>query len=557
MTEFHFSILLLLGIGVFGGTLGAVFFQKVRIPQVLGYIAIGILVGQMGFNVITQYDVDRLDTFNWFALGIIGFLVGGELRSESFKKYGRRFVALALGEGLGAFVLVTVTVTGIVYLVCRSFGAALAAGVVFGAISSATDPASTVDVLWENRARGPLTSALIAIVALDDALAMTLYAVGTSVAMLLTGNGHASVLHEVGVVGIHLGGSVLLGFFTGVLLVFMLTRFHQKTERLLALAIGMILLSVGFADFTGLDIILSAMMMGTTMVNLAPNRSEQLYQSIKGLSVPVYAMFFVLVGAGLSISNMPAWLWAIVAAYVVFRSIGKITGAYLSARLSLAESAVRKFTGLGLFAQGGVAIGLSIMAGDHLSDVMITEHMSLGSMIIFGVTATTLIVQIAGPPMVKVAVKLANEHNRNVTEQDIIESMTVADVMDSNIVSVRETEQLCNIIKLFSAYHFPSYPVVDGDNKLIGVISLDNVKGVLLDRQCWDWLLAEDVLVPVREKIYAEVPLDSAIQFMQNMGLNQVPVVKSEQDSTPVGILDFHRTRSIVEGRLIRAQSSV
>ncbi len=557
MTEFHFSILLLLGIGIFGGSLGAVFFQRIRVPQVLGYIAIGILVGQMGLDIVKPDDIEDLAAFNWFALGIIGFLVGGELRSESFRKYGRRFVALALGEGLGAFVLVTLTVTGIVYLVCRSFGAALAAGIVFGAISSATDPASTVDVLWENRARGPLTSALIAIVALDDALAMTLYAIGTSVAMLLTGNGHASVLHEVGVVGIHLGGSLLLGFLTGVLLVFMLSRFHQKAERLLALAIGMILLSVGFADFTGLDIILSAMMMGTTVVNLAPNRSEQMYQSIKSLSVPVYAMFFVLVGAGLSVSNMPAWLWAIVAAYALFRSAGKMTGAYVAARLSRAESAVRRFTGLGLFAQGGVAIGLSIMAGEHLSGVMITENMSLGSMIIFGVTATTLIVQIAGPPMVKVAVKLANENNRNVTEQDVIESMTVADVMDTEIVSVRDTEQLCNIIKLFSTYQFPSYPVVDGDNKLIGVISLDSIKGVLLDRQCWDWLLAEDVLVPVREKIHAEVPLDSAIQFMQNMGLNQVPVVKSEQDSTPVGILDFHRTRSIVEGRLIRAQSSV
>ncbi|MFA5785341.1 MAG: cation:proton antiporter, partial [Phycisphaerae bacterium] len=524
MNEFHISVLLILGIGIFGGTLGAAFFQKLRIPQVLGYITIGILIGQMGLKIVEPQDIEKLAAFNWFALGIIGFLVGGELRGESFRKFGKKFIVLALGEGLGAFVLVSIPVTVIIYLVSRNFSASLAAGVVFGAISSATDPASTVDVLWENRAKGALTTALIAIVALDDALAMTLYGLGTSAAAILTGNGGVSVLHEMAMVTGHLVASVLLGVVAGIMLTLILTRFNQSIERLIAITVGIILLAVGFADFTGLDIILTAMALGTTLVNLAPRKSEKLYQSVKSFSVPVYAMFFVLVGAGLSIGNMPAWLWLVVAAYAVFRSAGKVVGAYVSAKISNAEPVIRKYTGLGLFAQGGVAIGLSIVASQRLSGIMITEQMSLGSMIVFGITATTFIVQIAGPPMVKLAVKLARENNRNVTESDIINKMTVSDVMDTDVAAVKDTEPVENIIKLFATRPYPSYPVVDSSGKLIGVISLDNIKGVLLENQCWNWLLAEDVLVPIEQKVFADVPLKYAIQTLQSSGLNQIPV---------------------------------
>jgi Kef-type K+ transport system membrane component KefB/predicted transcriptional regulator len=555
MNEYHFGILLILGIGIFGGTLGAVFFQMVRIPQVLGYIAIGILIGRLGLDIVKPDDIETFSAFNWFALGVIGFLVGGELRSESFRKYGKRFVALALGEGLGAFVLVTIAVTAILYLVCHSLSLAFAAGIVFGAICSATDPASTVDVLWENRARGPLTAALIAIVALDDALAMTLYALGTSAGQVLTGSAHTSILHELVSVTIRLGSSLFLGFCAGLLLTLIVTRLNQKIERLLAMAIGIILLTVGLADFTGLDIILAAMAAGTTFINLAPGKSELLYQSVKRVSVPVYAMFFVLVGAGLSVSNMPVWLWAIVGAYAVFRSAGKMAGAYGAAKLTRADVVVQKYTGLGLFAQGGVAIGLSIVAGHHLSGTMITKEMSLGSMIVFGVTATTFIVQIAGPPMVKLAVRLAKEGGRDVTEVDIIESMTVSDVMDTEVVSVRDTEPLSNIIKLFSSHHLATYPVVDADNRLIGILTLDNIKGVLFDPQCWNWLVAADVLVPVEEKIDAHAPLKRAIAVLEQMGLTHLPVVDVTDSDVPLGIVDLQRIRTIVNERLIKARA--
>ena len=89
-----------------------------------------------------------------FALGVIGFLVGGELQLDTFRKYGRQFTAILLGEGIASFVLVATAATLIIYLVYPHFYLALAGGLVLGAIASATDPASTIDVLWEYRCIG-------------------------------------------------------------------------------------------------------------------------------------------------------------------------------------------------------------------------------------------------------------------------------------------------------------------------------------------------------------------------------------------------------------------
>ena len=108
--DINHGILVLMGIGVLGGALGAWFFQKIKIPQVVGYIAFGILIGKSGLKLLQNENIEQLRAFTWFALGIIGFLVGGELKFETFKKYGKQFVQILLWEGLLAFFIVAFVV---------------------------------------------------------------------------------------------------------------------------------------------------------------------------------------------------------------------------------------------------------------------------------------------------------------------------------------------------------------------------------------------------------------------------------------------------------------
>lgn len=544
MTDIHLGILMLLGIGVLGGALGAWFFQKIRIPQVVGYITFGIIIGKSGFKLLQSENIEQLRSFTWFALGIIGFLVGGELKFETFKKYGKQFIQILLWEGLLSFFIVALSTFGVIYLVTQSFAASLAAGIVFGAIASATDPASTVEVLWEYRARGVLTTTIIAIVALDDALAMTLYGVGTSCAEMLIGQG-GNVLKEVLRIIIELGGSVCFGLASGGIMVLFLRYVHQKQDRMLAIGIGMLLCVIGLASALKLDVILVTMSMGLLLVNLTPHRSEKLLATVRSFAVPIYVMFFVMVGARLGITNMPGWMWGIVALYVVGRSLGKAAGCFIGAKLSGAPETVQKFSGIGIFAQGGVAIGLSIMASQHLGNIKITDELSLGEIIVSGVTATTFIVQIIGPALTKLSIRLAKENDRNITAEDIMERLTAKKAVKRDFPSLLLTDQVTVAIQRFSMGDSLTCPVVDDKGKLAGIITLDHLKDILLDSDCWEWMVVADVMESDRVFVEENFTLTKASEILEQSGSQQLAVV--DTNKAPIGILDSRQIQKAVE----------
>lgn len=552
MEMHHLGVLMILGIGVFGGIVGAYIFQRLHIPQVVGYIMMGLLIGDVGLGLVDAEAIEGLESLNLFALGIIGFLVGGELHVDIFKKQGKQLFSILLFEGILASVLVALPVTGFMYLLTKDMKLSLSAGIVFGAIASATDPASTLNVLWEYRSRGIVTTTLIAIVALDDALAMTLYGIGTTAAQILNGDS-ASFGTEMLHTFFELGGAVVMGLIAGLVLRSM-TSLLTSPEKLFTSTIGLILLVIGIAAALEMDVILAAMTLGVTIINFSPKRSKEIFSTVRSFADPIYVIFFVLVGARLNISSMPGWLWGIVAIYVIGRSTGKIVGAYIGGRLTGAAPAVQKYTGLGLFAQGGIAVGLSIMAAHHLGDVMVNETLSLGDMIIFGVTASTFVLQITGPPLIKLASKLAGEIGRDVTEEDVIETWTVNDVMKTSVPPITQGTPLTHIFQIFSVHDYSMYPVVDGKNNLKGILSLDGMKGIMISPDTWDWVLATDVMTESKRTVNPEMPLNTAIDYMRDHSVEEVPVIDADQHV--VGMLDSRSIRIRLTEEVVRRREA-
>jgi len=546
----HIDVLAILGICVAGGVVGAWLFQKLKIPQVVGYIVVGVLLGDTGFGIIHPNQIADLQPFNNFALGLIGFLVGGELSSSIFKKYGKQFTIMLLGEGLAAFMLVGLASTFIIYFVIGNWSIALAAGIVFGAIASATDPASTISVLWEYRSAGVLTTAVIAIVALDDALAMTLYGLGTSLANILTHSGGESIGQALMHTGIDLGGAILLGIMAGFILNAMM-HYLPQTEKRLGISMGVLLLCVGLSVALGMDLILASMTVGIMLINLAPKRSKKLFETIRSFSTPIYIVFFVLVGARLSLENMPNWVWFLVVSYVILRSLGKWVGVYLGAKASKAEPNVQKYMGMTLFAQGGVAVGLSIVASQNLQHIYVSGGLSLGDAIIFTVTATTLIVQLIGPAFTKLAIKKSNEIGRNVTEEDIMNEWKVRDVVNTKIVPLKENISLETVIQYFAEQDTFVFPVVSAENKIVGVLTFDMLKELLIDQDTWPWLVVGDVMQPVKERLLADMNLAEAISEMQKMQEESLPVIQDEETQKLVGVINLREARRRVGTELV------
>lgn len=532
MPTINLGLLFVIGIAVFSGVVGARLFQKLRVPQVVGYILVGVILGQTGFDIVSAHDLKTLEPFNFFALGVIGFLVGSELKLDIFKKTGKQYLTILLCEGFAAFILVTFAAALILFVITRHPGLSVAGGMLFGAIAVATDPASTMNVLWEYRSKGPLTTGLTAVMVMDNALAIILYGLGAGLAGALAGEG--SFVSELTNMLLTFGGAVVLGFACGQGLRWFL-RWFPDPERNLALALGIMLLMISLAVYFRLNVIFTAMILGVTLTNTAISRSQPLMNLLKGFVTPIYALFFVLVGASVTFKNVPWWLWALVILYVIGRSLGKYAGSRRGALLSRSPRAVQKYLGLGLMSQGGMAIGLSIMAAQNLTHIMVTDSFNLAQVIVFSVTTTTFIVQLAGPVMAK-----AGEIGRNITEADLAKELKVKDVMRTEVLDFYSYYPLTMVMPRVLQSQSMIFPVIDVQGRLEGMISVRNLKNVMLDQDAWEWLLVDDVMSKTADivTVTEDMPLDLALHKLEALYLNHV-IVTDAAGEKPVGILEL------------------
>jgi len=542
----HSNLVLLLGIAVFFGTVGARIFQKLRIPQVVGYIVIGLILGRSALKVIDINLIMSLSPLNMLALGIIGFTIGGELKLDLFKRYGKQFFVILICEGVFAFLAVGMLTGLAAYFFTHDLNQSMAMGVMLGAISSATAPAATVDVLWEYKTRGILTRTIMAIVALDDALALLIYGFAGSIAAVLLGSGNGGWLVDLGMPFWEIFGAVALGLGIGLVLVYIVNRM-EESDKILAFAVATIMLGVGLSTLMRVEAILTAMTVGVVLVNFLPRRSKDVFEIVGRFSPPIYVLFFVLVGARLKVSGVPVWIVVLATVYVIGRSLGKISGSWFGACISKSPAVVRKYLGICLFSQAGVAVGLSILASERFGG-------SIGETIILVVTSTTFLVQIIGPPLVKLGVKKAQEIGMNITEEDLIKTRRVTDVMDREPVTIPQNMSISEIIRVFGRTGGFYYPVLDKNNRATGAITVESLRNTFTDQQLHNWLVAMDIAEPIVGKITPETPLSEAFERARHLDIEHFTVISSSDEDRFVGVLNCRAVRRQLSAEVLSRQ---
>jgi Kef-type K+ transport system membrane component KefB len=393
------NILAVIGLLIAVSYLGSKLFQRVGIPQVVGFIVIGVVLGPSFLNIVPLTLSEQLTFVSEIALGLIGFDIGSHLLFRELRHLGRCILFILLFEAVGTFLLVTAGI----WMITSSMHTAL----IFGALASATAPAATVDVLAEYDAKGPLTTSLLAVVGMDDALALILYSVAAAFAeSLLAHSGGPSLLQVLELPLLEIGGSILLGAGLGMLLHRIMCRMKVQHDAM-AVSIGFVFLSVGLSEALGFSLILTTMILGSVVVNRCAEHGRHIRFTIEQAGPVIYVLFFTLVGARFQIQLLPT-MGLLGVAYVVLRSVGKFGGAWLGGTAGRAPTAVRENLGLGLLSQAGVAIGLALASAGRFS-VHGEEGQALGALIINVITATTFVVQIVGPMGVKLAIRRAGE----------------------------------------------------------------------------------------------------------------------------------------------------
>ncbi len=397
---------LLILVGLFGGFIA----KKIKFPAISGYIIIGICLSLL--NVIPkELTAGKLNIITEISLGIIGYLVGGSLDLKRLKKFSKDILIITPFQLMGAWIFVVLLIAFLGPIIIK-FGIPdsnflqtyLAPAIVIGAISCATAPAATLAIIREYKARGPLTTTLLAIIALDDAFCIIAFAIGLSIAGVLV-SGLASIsLYKILMFPVFdIGGAILLGTALGFGLTY-ISRFAKTKQKLLAVVLGMILLCVGIAKTLNISSILASMTMGFIIINKM-RQDENMFIVIDDIGDVVFAMFFTLAGAhfDLGIMKVAGILSLLI---IAGRCGGKLIGTRIGASIARSSLVIKKYLGFGLLPKAGVTVGLAILAKQH------PAFSSIGNIMISAVLASVVINELIAPPLTKYAIFKAGETSK-------------------------------------------------------------------------------------------------------------------------------------------------
>lgn len=416
---FAYVALLLLA-GLFSTRLMRLF----KLPNVTGYIITGIIFGPFVFGLFfNNFTMDGIkdgpiyqfvQNIGWVsqvALGFIAFSIGTSFRVSTIKSLGKRVLVITVLEALGGSIVV---MAGL--FVAHAFfpeQVPLEVVLTLSAIASATAPAATLMVIKQYRARGKLVDTLLPVVALDDAAALILFAILFQIATTIAGGGEFSAYKMIAKPLIEIGLSLAIGSVLGLFVSWM-NRFFKSRNNRLAFCIFVVFAALGFyylfrQPYMGgfeLSSLLMCMMAGAFYASLRPD-SGPTFDVLERFTSPVYMMFFIVSGASLDLSiffsGRGLVVLAIAGIYLVCRVLGKYGGAYAGASFTRCEPEVKKYLGLTLVPQAGVAIGLATTAS-----TLFVGHES-GAMILAVILTSTLIYELIGPMVSKFALQKAGQ----------------------------------------------------------------------------------------------------------------------------------------------------
>lgn len=374
--------------------------RALKLPNVTAFLVAGLIIGPSVLGLINKGQAESLGIISEAALGFIAFAIGSEFKISYLKQIGKAPLTITIFQGVATAVLLDVGLIALGYLIPGFYGdkaLVVPVSLMLGAIGLATAPAATLMVVRQYKADGPVTRMLLPVVAMDDALGLMVFSVSSSVASALLG-GQMTVQSMLLTPLYEIVGSLALGILLGFA-VTLTARFFRSRGNKLALTMAAVFAGVGLCDTLGFSSLLVCMMIGAVVVNYCSEQRPIMEQTDR-FTPPLFLLFFVLSGAELDLSVLPS-VGLLGIAYILLRSIGKWSGAMMGAAAVHSDQAVRRYLGLTLLPQAGVAIGMA--------QLVLARFPQFGSKINAIVLAATLIYELFGPVITKIALTKAGE----------------------------------------------------------------------------------------------------------------------------------------------------
>ncbi len=396
----------IVGFLLFMALLSVLISKRLKVPIVVGYVFLGVLfsvnvIEWIPFLSLEQkewytFTVESFDYIAHFALAFIAFTIGSELSIRVLKNLGKSIVYIVLLQAFGAFLLVLLAILVL--------GKPLYLALLLGAIASATAPAATVMVLNEYNAKGMVTSMILAVVGIDDAIALIIFSLIEPIALNQYLGEEKLLIGEVLIVPLlEIVASLVMGIVIGYISQKFIVKFTDGTKKILTLVVTVIG-SSALAILFNLSPLITNMAVGFAYRNFA-RKNLNIAQYIDILTTPLYALFFILAGTEIRLDSITSISFLLIAfVYTITRVIGKVGGSFIGGVLADAPDKVKKYVGLGLLPQSGVAIALAYTVEQDFSFAP-----EVGLLIFNILLFTSALTEVFGPLATKYAVSKAGE----------------------------------------------------------------------------------------------------------------------------------------------------
>ena len=406
------NTLLPVSIALLAGLVMTRVFKPLKLPSVTAYLIAGVLIGPYclgalnidGLGFTSMEAVGSLAIIAEVALGFIAFSIGNEFRLEELKHTGKQALVIGIFQALAATLCVDLALYAVHLMMPDKLSVPQL--LTLGAIATATAPAATLMVVRQYKAHGPLTSLLLPIVALDDAVGLIVFAVCFGIAKTLVSGVVDFVSIFINPI-IEIICSLLLGAVMGWILTQLEKLFNSNTNRLnLTIAFVLLTTSLSALDFhvgpfhIAFSSLLVCMMLGTMFCNICPLSHDLMAAADKWTS-PLFALFFVVSGAELELSVFAdVAIIVIGTVYILFRCVGKYVGTFFSAKATKCTPEICKYLGITLFPQAGVALGMCATAMQLGEEGRLIRNITLFAVLVY---------ELFGPILTREALKAAGE----------------------------------------------------------------------------------------------------------------------------------------------------
>ncbi|MEZ5944090.1 MAG: cation:proton antiporter [Planctomycetaceae bacterium] len=392
------NVLLVLAVILVAGTLSGSLAKLLKLPSVTGQILIGVLIGPAVLNVLSLDGLHQLDPLVDFALGLMAVAVGSHLEFQRLRAARNRLLLLMLLEST----LTPAVVFGMLYLFTDT---EWTVSLLLATIAISTAPATVLALVKETASRGSFVTTLIAAVALNNLSCIILFELARTIARASLVPGDHNLIQGLLQPLTQIVFSILMGFAVGLLLIGA-TRRVVRTDRLSAFSLIAILLTAGLSHYFGLSVLLACLTLGVTLANVTPHKQELGHRVFDSFEPAIFAVFFTV--AGMELEFEPLLLGGFLALMTFTgRLIGKTSAGFLSMRLAGATDRLRRWIGLSLIPQAGLAVGLMLLVSED------TAFASISELFLAVVLAMVLLNEAIGPILTRQALRHSGDFGRD------------------------------------------------------------------------------------------------------------------------------------------------